>query len=70
MRGPGRVPGNVTIRLPVSVGKGIRLFASSNRMADAGTPTAFNSSDDSGSDGLFVAGDTFDREELHQVIFG
>ena len=43
-RGPGRVPGRSTIRFPVSVGSGIRLLASSNRMADSGTPTAFKAS--------------------------
>ena len=43
-RGPGRVPGRSTIRLPVSVGSGMRLLASSKRMAEAGTPTVFSAS--------------------------
>ncbi len=43
-RGPGRVPGRSTIRLPVSVGSGMRLLTVSKRMAEAGTPTFFSSS--------------------------
>ena len=43
-RGPGRVPGRSTIRLPVSVGSGMRLLASSKRIAEAGTPTFFSAS--------------------------
>ncbi len=40
-RGPGTVPGKVTIRLPVWVGKGMRSLALSYRIASAGTPTSF-----------------------------
>ena len=39
-------------------------------MADAGTPTFFSSSRDRFGDGLLLAGDPFDRQELHQMVFG
>ena len=42
-RGPGRVPGSTTIRFPVSVGRGMRVLASSKRMASPGTPSERNS---------------------------
>ena len=41
---PGVKPGRSTIRLPVSVGTGMRLLASSKRIAEAGTPAFFNAS--------------------------
>src|SRR5262249_18397381 len=44
-RGPLMVPGSSTSKLPVSVGRGIRLFTVSKRIAEAGTPTACSSSD-------------------------
>ena len=37
-----RVPGKFTIKLPVCVGAGIRVFASSKRIAAAGTPASFS----------------------------
>src|SRR5829696_5679311 len=43
-RGPDRVPSSSAIRLPVSVGTGMRMLASSKRIADAGTPTSFSAS--------------------------
>ncbi len=43
-RGPGRVPGRSTSRLPVSVGSGIRWFTVSKRIAEAGTPAATRAS--------------------------
>ena len=44
-RAPGRVPGRSTIRLPVSVGTGMRLCASSKRIAEAGTPAVLSASE-------------------------
>ncbi len=44
-RGPGRVPGRSTIRLPVSVGTGMRVFTSSKRIAEAGTPAFLSASE-------------------------
>src|SRR5262249_21759266 len=38
--GPGRLPGRLTMRLPHSVGRGMRSWAVSWRMAERGTPAS------------------------------
>src|SRR5262249_40164494 len=43
-RGPLRMPGRSTNRFPVCVGAGMRSVTLSKRMAEAGTPTFFSSS--------------------------
>ena len=67
-RGPGRVPGRSTMRLPVSVGTGMRLLASSKRIADAGTPTFFKASLTACGDVRLLAGHALDGEEAHEVL--
>ena len=70
-RGPGRVPGKLDdAGCRSAVGSGIRLLTVSKRMAEAGTPTFFNSSVTAAAMACFLAGDAFDRQNLEQVFLG
>ena len=68
-RGPGRVPGSSTIRLPVSVGTGMRVlrFVEADRGGrHAGRlQRVGNGRRDLG----LLSGDALDRKKPHQVIF-
>ena len=64
------LPGRLTMRLPVCVGSGMRVLASSKRIASAGTPTLLERRDDAPPDRCLLAGDAFDGEEAHEAVNG
>ena len=69
-RGPGRVPGRSTIRLPVCVGSGNALVGVVEADGGGGHADLLQLVGDGGGDGRLLAGDAFDGEEPHQVVFG
>ena len=63
-------PGRSTMRLPVCVGSGMRVLASSKRIARGGTPASFSAGDQLLADFRFLAGDALDGEEAHKPLHG
>ena len=69
-RGPGRVPGRSTIRLPVCVGSGNALMRVVEADGRGGDADFLQFVGDGGGDGRLLAGDPFHGEKPHQMVFG
>ena len=62
--------GQVDDEVPVSVGTGMRVLASSSRIALAGTPLSFSAAREFTPDRRFLSGDALDGEKAHEAVRG
>ncbi len=58
------------MRLPVSVGTGMRVLASSSRIASADTPTSLRAAVELAPDRRLLSGHALDGEEAHEAVGG